>query len=101
MKNNQENEKGSADGKMKILNSLRKEFLKLDEADKATLFPQIEQELKDAFFELEDLINKIKQNKDDSELRMNVDTLLSEIREKADTVIREKQERIQRINQRN
>lgn len=85
-----ENEKGSADGKMKILNSLRKEFLKLDEADKATLFPQIEQELKDAFFELEDLINKIKQNKDDSELRMNVDTLLSDIREKANTVIREK-----------
>lgn len=88
--NQLENEKGSADGKMKILDGLRKELLKLDEADKATLFPKIEQELKDVFFELEDLINKIKQNKDDSELSMNVDALLSEIRKKVDAVIREK-----------
>lgn len=88
--NQLENEKGSADGKMKILDSLRKELLKLDEADKAMLFPKIEQELKDAFFELEDLINKIKQNKYDNELSMNVDTLLSDIRKKVDAVIREK-----------
>jgi molecular chaperone DnaK len=88
--NQLENEKGSADGKMKILDSLRKELLKLDEADKATLFPKIEQELKDVFFELEDLINKIKQNKDDSELSMNIDALLSDIRKKVDAVIREK-----------
>ncbi len=88
--NQLENEKGSADGKMKKLDSLRKELLKLDEADKATLFPKIEQELKDVFFELEDLINKIKQNKDDSELSMNIDALLSDIRKKVDAVIREK-----------
>ena len=88
--NQLENEKGSADGKMKILDSLRKELLKLDEADKATLFPKIEQELKDVFFELEDLINKIKQNKDDSELSMNIDALLSDIRKKVDAIIREK-----------
>ncbi len=48
-----ENERGSADGKMKILESLRKELLKLDSAEKTAEWPNIEQELKEAFFELE------------------------------------------------
>lgn len=85
-----ENEKGSADGKMKILDNLRKELLKLDEAEKATIFPEVEKKLKDVFFELEDLIGKIKQNGDDSELKMNVETLLSDLRNKVDATIRER-----------
>lgn len=88
--NQLENEKGSADGKMRILDNLRKELLKLDEADKATLFPKIEKELKEAFFELEDLVGKIKQNGDDGEINMNLEAMLSDIREKVDVVIREK-----------
>jgi molecular chaperone DnaK len=51
-----ENEKGSADGKMKILDGLRKELLKLDSAEKVAEWPKVEEELKDAFYELEDLI---------------------------------------------
>lgn len=86
-----ENKKGSDPGRMEILDSLRKELLKLDEADKATLFPKIEQELKDAFFELEDLIRKIKQNGDDDNLNMDkIDAELADIRKKVDIVIRER-----------
>lgn len=59
-----ENEKGSADGKMKILDSLRKELLKLDSAEKLAEWPKVEKELKDAFYDLEDLIKKIKANDD-------------------------------------
>ena len=86
-----ENEKGSADGKMRILDSLRKELLKLDEADKATLFPKIEKELKESFFELEDLIRKIKTHGAGNDLDMNkIDAELADIRKKVDVVIREK-----------
>ncbi|MDR2231913.1 MAG: Hsp70 family protein [Tannerella sp.] len=86
-----ENEKGSADGKMKILENLRKELLKLDEADKVTLFPKIEKELKDAFFELEDLIAKIKQHGSDNDLDMKkIDATLAEIRKKIDIIVRDK-----------
>ena len=66
-----ENEKGSADGKMKILDGLRKELLKLDSAEKVAEWPKVEQELKDAFYELEDLIEKIKANSDDDDLNID------------------------------
>ena len=46
-----ENEKGSADGKMKILDGLRKEFLKLDSAEKIAEWPKVEQELKETFYD--------------------------------------------------
>jgi molecular chaperone DnaK len=85
-----ENERGSADGKMKILDNLRKVLLKLDEAEKATAFPKIEKELKEVFFELEDLIEKIKQNGDDGQLNINVEAALAEIRKKVDAAIRDK-----------
>ena len=86
-----ENEKGSADGKMKILDGLRKELLKLDEADKATLFPKIEKDLKEAFFDLEDLINAIRQHGAGSDINISqIDAMLAEIRKKVDAIIREK-----------
>lgn len=66
-----ENEKGSADGKMKILNDLRKELLILDSAERATEWPKIEQELKDAFFELQDLLEKLKDNSGEAELSLD------------------------------
>ena len=53
-----ENEKGSADGKMKLLDGLRKELLKLDRAEKSAEYPKVEEKLKEAFYELEDLIEK-------------------------------------------
>lgn len=65
-----ENDGGGADGKMKIQDALRKELLKLDSAEKVAEWPKVEQELKDAFYELEDLIELIKANGDDDNLNM-------------------------------
>ena len=91
LENQLENEKGSSDGKMKILDNLRKELLRLDEAAKATAFPKIEKELKEAFFKLEDLIGRIKQNGDSGALNMNqIDAEFADIRKKVDIIIREK-----------
>jgi molecular chaperone DnaK len=74
-----ENEKGSADGKLKIQDSLRKELLKLDSAEKVAEWPQIEKELKEAFYELEKLIDKIKANNDDQDL--NTDKIRDHVQE--------------------
>jgi molecular chaperone DnaK len=86
-----ENEKGSADGKMKILDGLRKELLKLDSAEKVAEWPTVEQELKDAFYELEDLIEKIKANSDDEDLNMDkVETHIQEYKKTIEQVIKDK-----------
>jgi len=86
-----ENEKGSADGKMKIFDSLRKELLKLDSAEKNAEWPKIEEELKDAFYELKDLIEKIKQNGDEGNLNMHqVEAYLEEYRKKIEYIIKDK-----------
>lgn len=86
-----ENEKGSADGKMKILDGLRKELLKLEDTEKSTEYPKVEEELKEAFYELEDLIEKIKWNSNDSNLNMNqIDAYLEEYRKKVEHVIKDK-----------
>lgn len=79
-----ENEKGSADGKMKILDGLRKELLKLDNAEKIAEWPKVEQQLKDAFYDLEDLIGKIKTNNDDEDF--NIEQLEAHIQEYKKTI---------------
>jgi len=86
-----ENEKGSADGKMKILDGLRKELLKLDGAEKSAEYPKVEEELKEAFYELEDLIEKIKGHGLDKNLNMSqIETHLSELRKKIEHTVKDK-----------
>lgn len=86
-----ENEKGSADGKMKILDGLRKELLKLDGAEKSAEYPKVEEELKEAFYELEDLIEKIKRNADDGNLNIKqIESHLEEYRKKVEYIVKEK-----------
>ena len=86
-----ENEKGSADGKLKILDGLRKELLKLDSAEKVAEWPKVEQELKDAFYKLEDLIEKIKANSDDDDLNMDkVEAHIQEYKKTIEQVIKDK-----------
>jgi molecular chaperone DnaK len=86
-----ENEKGSADGKMKILDGLRKELLKLDGAEKSAEYPKVEEDLKEAFYELEDLIEKIKRNGDDGNLNISqIESHLEEYRKKVEHIIKEK-----------
>jgi len=87
-----ENEKGSADGKMKILDGLRKELLKLDSAEKTVKWPNVEQELKDTFYELEDLIRKIKANNDDEDLNMGkVEEHIQEYKKTIERIIKDKE----------
>ena len=87
-----ENEKGSADGKMKILDSLRKELLKLDSAEKVAEWPKVEKELKDAFFDFEDLIKKIKLNNDDEEIEIDkIETHIQEYKNTIDHIIKNRE----------
>lgn len=58
------NEQGSADGRFKILDNLRKELLKLDALEKQEEWPKVESSLKDSFYQLEDLISKFEQDGD-------------------------------------
>lgn len=86
-----ENEGVSADGKLKIQDGLRKELLKLDSAEKIVEWPKAEQELKDAFYELEDLIEKIKKNSDDDDLNMDkVEAHIQEYKSTIEQVIKDK-----------
>jgi molecular chaperone DnaK len=86
-----ENEKGSADGKMKILDGLRKELLQLDKLEKAQEWPAIEQELKNAYFELEELVRKIKNIGVPDELNIDrIDAFLQDSKQKIEIIIRDK-----------
>jgi molecular chaperone DnaK len=86
-----ENEKGSADGKMKILEELRKELLILDNAEKVAEWPKVEEELKEAFFDFEDLIKKIKVNNDDGEIEIDkIETHIQEYKKTIDHIIKHK-----------
>jgi len=86
-----ENEKGSSDGKLKLWANLRKELLKLDEILKSNEWPKIEKELKDTFYELENLIEKIKKNGDEDKLKMDkVNAAIMDYRKKIEYTIKEK-----------
>jgi molecular chaperone DnaK len=76
---------------MKILDGLRKELLKLDSAEKVAEWPKVEQELKETFYELEDLIEKIKANSDDDDLNMDkVEAHIQEYKKTIEQVIKDK-----------
>lgn len=82
---------GDADGKLKIQDSLRKELLKLEEAEKLGAWPKAEQELKDAYHELDDLIALIKQNGDDEDLDLDkLESHLEEFSQRIEAIIRER-----------
>ncbi len=86
-----ENEKGSADGKMKILDGLRKELLTLDDAEKTAEWPKAEQELKDAFYGLETLIETIKENSDDEDFDLDkLEVHIQEYENRIEAIIQHK-----------
>jgi molecular chaperone DnaK len=53
-----DNEQGSEDGRLKILDGLRKELVKLESLEKSREWPEVEQQLKDAFFRLSGCWNR-------------------------------------------
>jgi molecular chaperone DnaK len=92
---NLENEIGnsglSADGRLQIIANLRKELLKLEELEKSATWPNVEKNLKDAFFSFEDLVRTIKANNDVENLNMNlIEAHLAEFKNQIDQVIRQK-----------
>lgn len=86
-----ENEKGSADGKMKIFDGLRKELLKLESAEKTAKWPLVEASLKKAFFSFEDLMSKIRENNDEGDINIAMlDAHLLEFKSRIEQIIIEK-----------
>jgi molecular chaperone DnaK len=86
-----EREGGSPDGRMKIQNDLRKELLKLDSAEKETEWPKVQQELKDSFYEFENLIKKIKENSDGEDLNLNqLEAHIQEYKTTIEQIIKDK-----------
>ena len=92
LKKQLENKGGNEAGKLEVLDNLRKELFKLSSAEDAAEWPNIEKELKDAFFSLEDLTEKIEANYDD-DMKINLDKLnsyIQEFRKSIEQIINEK-----------
>lgn len=86
-----EKDGGSEDGRIKILENLRKELRELDRLSAEAEWPVLEKQLKDEFYKLEDLIRKIRANNDDEDINMDkINAHIEDIRKKVDHAIREK-----------
>jgi len=73
------------------MDEYRKILLDLEKSSKETEWPKIEQELKDSFYELEELIEKIKENGVDDNLNMNkISAYIEDFRKKIELIIKEK-----------
>jgi len=87
-----ESKKGNADGRIQINENIKKLMFKLDEIEKVLEWPKVEKELNDTFFNLEDMISKIKGY---PELTEKVDISkasehVSELKKKADNIVKDK-----------
>lgn len=86
-----EKDKGSADGKFKILENLRKELRQLDHLEGNAEWPKLEKEIREEFFRLEDLVAKIKANNDESNFNMEkIEAELDEYRTQIELVLKDK-----------
>ena len=83
-----DNEKGNADGKMKIMDGLRKELIKLELAEKIAEWPKVEEELKSTFYDLEELVDKIKEINVDQSIKIDkLDSNIAEFKKSIETII--------------
>jgi len=80
----------TADGRLRLMNEYRTILIELDKADRGSRWPEVEKNLKDSFYELEDLIEKIKIYKLEDKVPMDVCALVENFREKINNIIREK-----------
>jgi molecular chaperone DnaK len=88
LENQLENETKSADGRLKILDNLRNECQLLDILKKQQEWPTIENKLKDVYFELENLIRKVKINGQTENLSISqIDNILADLKSKVDVAI--------------
>jgi molecular chaperone DnaK len=79
------------DGRLRIMDEYRQILRELEKEEKDALWPKVEEELKEAFYELEDLVEKIKRNADDGNLNMSkIESHLEEYRKKVEHILKEK-----------
>ncbi len=86
-----ENKGGGDSGKLEVQDNLLKELRALDKLDSETEWPKVEKELKENFYELEELINKVKNNDDDGGLKMEtIEAHMEEFKVKIEQIIKAK-----------
>ena len=86
-----ENKGGGDSGKLEVQDNLLKELRALDKLDSATEWPKVEKELKENFYELEELLNKVKRNDDEGDLKMEaIDAHIEEFKVKIEQIIKTK-----------
>jgi len=84
-----DNEQGSEEGKIKLLNNLRKIRLVLDKHESAKEWPDIKQKLKDSYYSAEELIEKIKSEELGKELNMSkVEERIQDFKDKLEKIIK-------------
>ena len=86
-----EHKGGGDSGKLEVQDNLLKELRALDKLDNETEWPKVEKELKENFYELEELLNKVKRNDDEGDLKMEaIDAHMEEFKVKIEQIIKAK-----------
>ncbi|GGC89303.1 hypothetical protein GCM10011508_15730 [Flavobacterium lutivivi] len=86
-----EHKGGGDSGKLEVQDNLLKELRALDKLDSETEWPKVEKELKENFYELEELLNKVKRNDDEGDLKMEaIDAHMEEFKVKIEQIIKSK-----------
>jgi molecular chaperone DnaK len=86
-----EHKGGGDSGKLEVQDNLLKELRALDKLDVATEWPKVEKELKENFYQLEDLLSKIEGYDDDGKLKMNaINAHVEEFKVKIEQIIKAK-----------
>lgn len=86
-----DNKGGGDSGKLEVQDNLLKELRALDKLDTESEWPKVEKELKESFYDLEELLEKIKRNGDEEKLKMEaIETHMNEFRTKIEQIIKAK-----------
>ena len=86
-----DNKGGGDSGKLEVQDNLLKELRAIDKLDSETEWPKVEKELKENFYDLEELLNRIKNNGDEGDLKMEaIDAHMEEFKIKIEQIIKEK-----------
>ena len=86
-----EHKGGGDSGKLEVQDNLLKELRALDKLDSETEWPKVEKELKENFYDLEELLNRVKSNGHEGDLKMEaIDAHIEEFRVKIEQIIKEK-----------
>ena len=86
-----DNKGGGDSGKLEVQDNLLKELRALDKLDTEAEWPRVEKELKENFYELEELLNKIKSDGDEGDLKIEaIDAQMDEFKIKIEQIIKVK-----------